>query len=86
MNDRRRAMLAALMIAAFSCCGCMTITYTSPEGYELKIQRILNDTSFDSVAVTGTDGKTLTISGYKNETIKALELAKDILSTIKPTP
>lgn len=86
MNDRRRAAVAALMIAAFSCCGCMTITYTSPEGYELKIQRILNDTSFDSVAVTGTDGKTLTISGYKNEMSKALELIKDLVNTIKPTP
>lgn len=86
MNNRQRAAVAALMIAAFSCCGCMTITYTSPEGYELKIQRILNDTSFDSVAVQGTDGKSLTISGYKNETIKALELLSDMLKTMKPIP
>lgn len=83
MRNLRMAVMALVMLCCF---GCMTITYTSPEGYELKIQRILNDTSFDSVAVTGTDGKTLTISGYKNETIKALELLGDILKTVKPIP
>lgn len=86
MRNRYRLAVAFWMAVALCGPGCMTITYTSPEGYTLKIQRILNDTSFDSVAVTGTDGKTLTISGYKNETIKALELLGDILKTVKPTP
>ena len=73
--------VCATLLACLFLSGCVTVTYTSPEGHTFTVTRQFSDTAIGNLKVIRPDGTEVIIEGYQSDE-KATEVVAGALQLL----